>query len=103
MQLSIFCSEAKVCTLLTSPAPALLRVTKLNYIEHIETDKLVEEESISFEAKVLERSGIRVESCVSISLHEIPVDASLGATTKETETALFTVVNDLAQDKSQKN
>lgn len=63
--------------------PDILRVTKLNYIEHIETDKLVEEESISFQAKVLERSGIGLESCIPVSLHEIPVDTSLGATTKK--------------------
>ncbi|CAB4267785.1 unnamed protein product [Prunus armeniaca] len=75
--------------------PDILRVTKLNYIEHIKTDKLAEEESISFQAKVLERSGIGVESCIPVSLHEIPVDTSLGATTKKTEMVLFTVVNDL--------
>ncbi|PQQ11830.1 3-ketoacyl-CoA synthase 7 [Prunus yedoensis var. nudiflora] len=65
--------------------PESLRIAKESYIEHIETSKLYDKETYSFQVKVLERSGIGEESCVPIALHELPPHSSLDAARKETE------------------
>ncbi|KAB2628427.1 3-ketoacyl-CoA synthase 7-like [Pyrus ussuriensis x Pyrus communis] len=75
--------------------PESLRVPASKFIEHIEISGIHDKESVNFQAKVLERSGIGSESCMPVTVHEIPSYSSLEATRKETELVLFTVVEDL--------
>ncbi|BFG19814.1 hypothetical protein CerSpe_060880 [Prunus speciosa] len=75
--------------------PDSLRVPTSNFIEHIEISGMHDRESVDFQTKVLERSGIGAESCMPITVHEIPPYSSLKATRNETETVLFTIVKDL--------
>lgn len=74
--------------------PDHLRVPASNFIEHFilcNNNK----ETIDFQRKVVERSGIGSEASVPISVHRIPPEDTLRRTREETETILFTVVNDL--------
>ncbi|KAL0335211.1 UNVERIFIED_CONTAM: 3-ketoacyl-CoA synthase 7 [Sesamum radiatum] len=75
--------------------PAHLRVSTAKFIEHFEICGFHEREAIDFQAKVGERSGIGSEACLPLSVHEIPPDKSLSRSREETETILFSVVEDL--------
>ncbi|CAN6720173.1 unnamed protein product [Malus baccata var. baccata] len=75
--------------------PENLRVPASKFIEHIEISGIHDKESVDFQAKVLQRSGIGSESCMPVTVHEIPSYSSLEATRKETELVLFTVVEEL--------
>ncbi|CAI9103861.1 OLC1v1002435C1 [Oldenlandia corymbosa var. corymbosa] len=75
--------------------PDNLRITTANFIEHFERCNVHEREGIDFQTKALLRSGIGSEACVPQALHQIPPDTSLNPSREETETVLFTVVEDL--------
>ncbi|KAF6156732.1 hypothetical protein GIB67_033201 [Kingdonia uniflora] len=54
------------------------------------------EESIQFQTKVVERSGIGSEACMPISLHQLPPDGSkISDAREEVEFTLFRLVEDL--------
>ncbi|KAK1566615.1 hypothetical protein Q3G72_002050 [Acer saccharum] len=72
-----------------------LRTPISNFIEHLERCNVFNRESIDFQVKVSERSGIGDEACVPISIHELPPDSTLNASREETTQVMFTVVNDL--------
>lgn len=69
--------------------------TAAKLIERLELCNVFEKQSIDFQAKVLARSGIGPDACMPIQLHRIPPNTSFDSTREETETVLFTVVEDI--------
>ncbi|XP_061337215.1 3-ketoacyl-CoA synthase 7 [Gastrolobium bilobum] len=74
--------------------PDNLRVPYSHFIEHFVLCNF-DQETIDFELKVLERSGIGVEACMPESVHEVPPDGSLKHAQAEIELVLFTIVKEL--------
>ena len=74
--------------------PDNLRVPYSNFIEHFVICNF-DTETIDFELKVLERSGIGNEACMPDPVHELPPNASLKPAREEIELVLFTIVKDL--------
>ncbi|KAJ8754934.1 hypothetical protein K2173_015446 [Erythroxylum novogranatense] len=72
-----------------------LRAIRSNFVEHLELCGSFSRESIDFQVKVLERSGIGDEACVPSAMHKLPVDTSLNPSLEEVELVLFTIVEDL--------
>ncbi|KAL3538552.1 hypothetical protein ACH5RR_001918 [Cinchona calisaya] len=75
--------------------PDNLRVTTSNFIEHCERCDIHERGAIDIQVKIAQRSGIGSEACVPLAVHQMPPDGSLKPSHEETETVLFTVVEDL--------
>ncbi|XP_071724196.1 3-ketoacyl-CoA synthase 7 [Rutidosis leptorrhynchoides] len=75
--------------------PDHLRVTYSNFIEHFENYEDAVRETIDFQAKVLQRSGIGDEACVPPPTHELPPSSSIKKSQEEVEEVLFTIVRDL--------
>ncbi|KAJ8755010.1 hypothetical protein K2173_015522 [Erythroxylum novogranatense] len=75
--------------------PDNLRAIRSNFVEHLELCGSFSRESIDFQVKVLERSGIGDEACVPSAMHKLPVDTSLNPSLEEVELVLFTIVEDL--------
>lgn len=75
--------------------PDHLRTAPDKFIEHLELCNLFDKESLDFQEKVLERSGIGPDACMPLSLHEIPPNTSFDGTKEEIETVLFSVVDDV--------
>ncbi|KAK2644881.1 hypothetical protein Ddye_020076 [Dipteronia dyeriana] len=72
-----------------------LRTPISNFIEHVERCNIFNRESIDFQVKVCERSGIGDEACVPSCIHELPPETTLNGSREETTQVLFAVVNDL--------
>ncbi|KZV22723.1 3-ketoacyl-CoA synthase 7 [Dorcoceras hygrometricum] len=77
--------------------PANLRVPAAHFIEHIEIADIFVKETIDFQTKVYERSSIGPQSCLPLSVHQIPPDKSLNPSKAEVETVLFTVVKEILE------
>ena len=71
------------------------RTPTSHMIEHLELCGLFDGESINFQAKLVERSGIGGEACLPVGAHVIPPDTSLNNAREEIEMVIFTVVEDL--------
>lgn len=56
---------------------------------------LVDEESVSFAIRLLERSGLGEETCVPEAYHYMPPDRSLKASRDETELVIFSAVDEV--------
>uniref|UniRef100_A0ACD5WD08 Uncharacterized protein n=1 Tax=Avena sativa TaxID=4498 RepID=A0ACD5WD08_AVESA len=56
---------------------------------------LVDEESVSFAMRLLERSGLGEETCVPDAYHYMPPDRSLRASRDEAELVIFAAVDDV--------
>ncbi|KAL6608058.1 hypothetical protein ACP70R_041121 [Stipagrostis hirtigluma subsp. patula] len=56
---------------------------------------LVDEESVTFELRLLERSGLGDETCVPDAYHYMPPDRSLRASREETEQVVFSAIDDV--------
>ncbi|CAO2165118.1 unnamed protein product [Urochloa humidicola] len=56
---------------------------------------LVDEESVSFAIRLLERSGLGEETCVPDAYHYMPPDRSLRASRDETELVIFSAVDEV--------
>ena len=56
---------------------------------------LVDEESVAFAMRLLERSGLGEETCVPDAYHYMPPDRSLAASREEAELVLFAAVDDV--------
>ncbi|KAI5000276.1 hypothetical protein ZWY2020_004865 [Hordeum vulgare] len=56
---------------------------------------LVDEESVAFAMRLLERSGLGEETCVPDAYHYMPPDRSLRASRDEAELVIFAAVDDL--------
>ncbi|CAD6231291.1 unnamed protein product [Miscanthus lutarioriparius] len=56
---------------------------------------LVDEESVSFALRLLERSGLGEETCVPEAYHYMPPDRSLEASRDETELVIFSAVDEV--------
>ncbi|XP_047178650.1 3-ketoacyl-CoA synthase 7 [Vigna umbellata] len=74
--------------------PDHLRIPYSHMVEHFELCNF-DKETLDFEIKVLERSGIGVEACMPESVHEIPPNDSMKSAQAEVELVLFKVVKDL--------
>ncbi|KAL8162355.1 hypothetical protein V2J09_013844 [Rumex salicifolius] len=74
--------------------PETLRAPLSSFLEHMEYVDF-NKEAITFQKKVLERSGIGNETCLPAGIHCIPRDNSLDSTLEECKLVLFTVVEDL--------
>lgn len=72
-----------------------LRSPTSHFTEHTELSGVFSRESLDFQKRVIERSGIGDEACFPLTMHEIPVDTSFNSARKEVEEVLFTVVEDL--------
>ncbi|GKV21172.1 hypothetical protein SLEP1_g31177 [Rubroshorea leprosula] len=76
--------------------PDSLRAVIPYFMEYIETgNNKFGRDSIDFQTKVIERSGVGDEASVPITLHQMPADFSLKPTKEETEEILFTIIKDL--------
>ena len=56
---------------------------------------LVDEESVRFAIRLLERSGLGEETCVPEAYHYMPPDRSLKASREETELVIFSAVDEV--------
>ena len=56
---------------------------------------LVDEESVAFAMRLLERSGLGEETCVPDAYHYMPPDRSLAASREEAELVIFAAVDDV--------
>ncbi|KAF7842704.1 3-ketoacyl-CoA synthase 7 [Senna tora] len=75
--------------------PENLRIPHATFVEHCEHNNIAKE-SVDFESKLMERSGIGPEACMPDSVHEIPLKYdSLRHAQSEIELVLFTIVQDL--------
>ncbi|XP_050232047.1 3-ketoacyl-CoA synthase 7-like [Mercurialis annua] len=72
-----------------------LRVPSSMFLEHGAESGVFEKESLHFQEKVLERSGVGDEACLPVSVHELPELASFKSAKEEIEEVLFTVAGDL--------
>ncbi|XP_075493315.1 3-ketoacyl-CoA synthase 7 [Primulina tabacum] len=77
--------------------PANLRVPGAHFVEHVEMSDVFIRETIDFQTKVYERSSIGPQSCLPLSLHQLPHDKSLNPSKAEIKTVLFTVVKDILE------
>ncbi|KAF8392580.1 hypothetical protein HHK36_022925 [Tetracentron sinense] len=68
---------------------------RLNFIEHFQWCNLFDTESIDFQVKICQRSGIGTESCIPTAIHKVPSDVSLYSTQQEIETVLFGIIEDI--------
>ncbi|XP_052192587.1 3-ketoacyl-CoA synthase 7 [Diospyros lotus] len=75
--------------------PDHLRVPIAHFIEQSELNEFLQRDATDFQQKVSTKSGIGSESCMPLAAHEIPPDLSLKSSLEETETVLFTVVDEL--------
>ncbi|KAL8061131.1 hypothetical protein ABFX02_02G068100 [Erythranthe guttata] len=75
--------------------PSHLRVSMANFAEHLEIYSIQPRDTIDFQVKMAEKSGIGNESAFPLSLHRIPLDNSLPFSRQETETVLFTAVDQI--------
>ena len=75
--------------------PDSLRVTASNFVEHSERAGCFTPESVAFQEKVLQRSGIGNEPCVPLSVHEVVPTTSVHAGKAEIEQVLFPIVEQL--------
>ncbi|XP_050221222.1 3-ketoacyl-CoA synthase 7-like [Mercurialis annua] len=71
------------------------RVPISTFIEHEEILGKFSSQTLEFQTKVLERSGIGNETYFPNGLHLFPIDQSLNSTIEEVEMVLFTIVQTL--------
>lgn len=76
-------------------APDSNRVPMSTLIETIYLDDKLDQESIDFQARILERSWLSNQTSIPRSLMEIPLKKSLSSVKIETMTTIFTSVEDL--------
>lgn len=75
--------------------PPSYRAPMSLFVEHLELDPELDQESIDFQVKILEKSGFGEETCVPPALTCHPSDKSLTFTIDETRTVIFSVVGQL--------
>lgn len=76
-------------------APDSIRIPMSTLIETIYLDDKIDQESIDFQARILERSWLSNQTSIPPTLMEIPLKKSLDAVRIETMTTIFTSVEDL--------
>lgn len=76
-------------------APYHMRTPTSHLIEHLELYGIFSEDSVNFQAKLAEKSGIGGDAFIPLAGHEIPPDTALNRSREEIEMVLFTVVKDL--------
>ncbi|XP_057798464.1 3-ketoacyl-CoA synthase 6-like [Salvia miltiorrhiza] len=75
--------------------PNFCRVPLSTYIEHVKMLDFLDEESVSFMAKVLKQSGQGEQTYLPPAIHFIPPKSSHHEATEEVHMALFPVLEDL--------
>lgn len=76
-------------------SPDNSRAPLSTYLEHAELMNKFSPETLEFQKKVVERSGIGNETYVPIGMHTIPADHSHNSTMEEVEAVFFSVVENL--------
>ncbi|CAH8358389.1 unnamed protein product [Eruca vesicaria subsp. sativa] len=76
-------------------SPDSNRIPMSTLLETIYLANQIDQESIDFQARVLERSWLSNQTSIPLSLTEIPLKKSLTSVQTETMTTLFTSVDDL--------
>lgn len=76
-------------------APETYRVPLSAFIEHEERSGEYSSQTIEFQTKIIERSGISNETYLPSGLHLLPPDHTLNSAIEEVEMVLFTIVQDL--------
>ncbi|PON34479.1 Very-long-chain 3-ketoacyl-CoA synthase [Parasponia andersonii] len=71
------------------------RVPTSSFIEHTERLGRFDSETVEFQTRVLERSGIGSESYFPTGIHKIPNDQTLSSAVEEVEMVLFSVAQSL--------
>ncbi|KAL5713098.1 very-long-chain 3-oxoacyl-CoA synthase [Ranunculus cassubicifolius] len=71
------------------------RVPISMFIEHLEIDNTLDEESRCFQTKMLEKSGFGDETHVSESLKQLPITKRLSFSNEEAETVILSIVQQL--------
>ncbi|EEF28449.1 hypothetical protein RCOM_0155580 [Ricinus communis] len=95
MYLSLNSERVYLVDFLCYKAPETHRVPISSFIEHEEILGEFNSETVEFQSKVLERSGLGHESYFPSGIHLIPTDHSLKSTLEEVEMVLFTIVQNL--------
>ncbi|XP_062085417.1 3-ketoacyl-CoA synthase 7-like [Humulus lupulus] len=75
--------------------PDAYRVPTSSFIEHIERLGKFNSETVEFQTKVLERSGIGSESYFPTGIHLFPNDQTLNSAVEEVEMVLFSITQKL--------
>ncbi|XP_022156961.1 3-ketoacyl-CoA synthase 7 [Momordica charantia] len=75
--------------------PDNLRTSAAKFLEHVKLSNLFDRESMDFQERVFERSGVGPEACMPLPMHEIPPNTSYDSARDEIETVLFAAVDEL--------
>ncbi|XP_058076318.1 3-ketoacyl-CoA synthase 7-like [Magnolia sinica] len=75
--------------------PDFFRIPSATYIEHAHLIDAFNEDLVDFQLKVLERSGLGNETCLPMTMNQLPHDGSLSASRREVKDVLFAAVEDL--------
>lgn len=75
--------------------PAHHRVTATTLAEHMELIGTWSQQSMDFQNKMIQRSGIGNHTCLPEGMHKFPMDHSLSATIHEIHTVFFQIVHNL--------
>ncbi|KAF7151213.1 hypothetical protein RHSIM_Rhsim02G0008100 [Rhododendron simsii] len=76
--------------------PDSLRVPMSMYVEHLIHEGF-DPDAISFQVKILARSGLSQETCIPPSLRELPIKKSLSFSKEEAATVMFSAVTELLE------
>ena len=95
MYLSFSYKRAYLVDFLCHKAPDTHRVPISTFIEHKEVIGKFNSETLEFQNKVIERSGLGNESYFPSGIHLIPTDHSFKSTAEEVEMVVFTIVQAL--------
>ncbi|KAI4301754.1 hypothetical protein L6164_035001 [Bauhinia variegata] len=76
-------------------APDYLRVPISSFLEHLEISGTFRRETIDFQTKVLERSGLGNETYLPIRMHQLPSVRTLNSSLAEVESVFFPLVRKL--------
>ncbi|KAF5738726.1 hypothetical protein HS088_TW13G01627 [Tripterygium wilfordii] len=75
--------------------PKSTRVPMSMFIEHITLHRTIDTESVAFQHKILEKSGLGEETCIHPSLTQLPIKKSFSFAMEEAATVMFSAIKDL--------
>ncbi|KAH6831915.1 3-ketoacyl-CoA synthase 21 [Perilla frutescens var. hirtella] len=77
--------------------PPSYRAPMSLFVEHLELEDELDQDSVDFQIKILEKSGFGEETSVPPALTRLPIDKSISFSIDETQTVVFSVVKELLQ------
>ncbi|XP_047945097.1 probable 3-ketoacyl-CoA synthase 21 [Salvia hispanica] len=75
--------------------PPFYRAPASMFVEHLEHEHELDQESVDFQVKILEKSGFGEETSIPPALARLPIDKSISFSIDETKTVVFNVVETL--------